>query len=187
MQCCPSARTFLAVGVMLAGAAAAIGWAESESPKRDFTNQTIDIGMVVGDVEKSVDFYKNAIGFTELDGFDVPAEFAGDVGLTKNLPFHVHVLVLGDEKNATKLKLIQFADAPAKKIDNSFIHSSQGVRYLTIWVADTAAALDRAKQAGAVPLAKGLTTLPPAFPQDMGLACVKDPDGNIIELVGPKE
>jgi lactoylglutathione lyase len=186
MPCCAFARKLTLVVVSLAALIVVVGGAESETPKSDFTRQTIDLGMVVGDIDKSLDFYKNVIGFQELEGFDVPGEFAGDVGLTKGLPFHVHVLVLGDEESATKLKLIEFPDAGAKKLDNAYIHSSQGVRYLTIWVADTAAALDRAKQAGAVPLAKGLSTLPPAFPQDLGLACVKDPDGNIVELVGPK-
>ena len=45
-----------------------------------FTRTTIDLGMVVTDVEKSVAFYTDVIGFTDLPGFDVPATLATDAG-----------------------------------------------------------------------------------------------------------
>ena len=164
----------------------AIGWAAEDKKESAFTSGTIDLGVVAADAKKSVEFYKNVVGLTELEAFDVPAEFSADVGLTDKQNFHVHVLVANDDKTATKLKIMQFDKAPGKKIDNGFIHSSLGYRYLTIWVADLKAAVARAKAAGHSPLAKGMQTLPAGFPQDVGLACFKDPDGNIVELVGPK-
>ena len=52
--------------------------------------------------------------------------------------------------------------------------------YLTIFVSDTTASVERAKKAGAVIVKK---------PYQLGgnnyLTLVKDPDGNIIEFVGP--
>ena len=36
-----------------------------------FPRATIDLGTVVGDLERSVRFYREAIGFRELKGFDV--------------------------------------------------------------------------------------------------------------------
>lgn len=34
----------------------------------NFSRQTIDLGMVVSDIEKSVSFYKQVVGFEEIDG-----------------------------------------------------------------------------------------------------------------------
>jgi len=148
----------------------------------EFARTTIDVGIVVSDVEKVAAFYKNALGFTEVPGFDVSAEMGGGSGLTDDQPFHVRVFVLGDEPTATKIKLMEFPQAPGKKVDNQFIHSSRGFSYLTVWVSDMTASVERAKKAGAVPVKE---------PYHLGgnnyLTLVKDPDGNIIELVGPKK
>ena len=153
-----------------------------EESKDEFARTTIDVGIVVSDVEKAAEFYKNALGFTEVPGFDVSAEMGAGSGLTDYQPFHVRVFVLGEEPTATKIKLMEFAQAPGKKVDNQFINSSYGFSYLTIWVSDTTAAVERAKKAGAVPVKE---------PYDLGgnnyLTLLKDPDGNFIEFVGPKK
>lgn len=127
------------------------GYAATEGSKSNFARTTIDVGIVVSDVEKAAKFYKEALGFTEVQGFDVSAETGGGSGLTDNKPFHVRVFVLADEPTATKIKLMDFPNAPGKKIDNHFIHSSFGFRYLTIFVLDTKAAVARAKKAGIQP------------------------------------
>lgn len=151
----------------------------------NFSSTTIDLGTVVSDLEKSVKWYKDVVGFGELDGFDVPAGFATDVGLTNKLPFHVHVLTLGEGETATKLKLMQFKDNPGARVDNSTIHASYGFRYLTIFVKDLNKSVARADMHGAKPIAKGVQPLPAGFPEGVGLAIYRDPDGNLVELVGP--
>ena len=166
----------LIVSLLLAGHAA------TGVAKSDFSRTTIDLGIGVSDVEKAAQFYKNALGFTEVSGFDVSAEMAGDSGLTDYKPFHVRVFVLGEEPTATKVKLMQFPDAPGKKVDNRFISSSLGFSYLTIFVSDTTAAVERAKKAGVVPVKQ-----PYRLGGNMYLTLLKDPDGNIVELVGPKK
>ena len=154
----------------------------TDKPKSEFTRTTIDLGIVVNDVEKSAQFYKNALGFTEVPGFNVSRKMAGDSGLVDYHAFQVRVFVLGDEPSATKIKIMEFPDAPGKKVDNKFINSSLGFSYLTIFVSDTTAAVERAKKAGVSPVKK---------PYQLGgnsyLTLLKDPDGNIIELVGPKK
>ncbi len=145
-----------------------------------FARTTIDVGIVVSNVQKSAEFYTKALGFTEVPGFDVSAEMGGGSGLTDNHPFKVRVFVLGDEPTVTKIKLMEFPQAPGKKVDNQFIHSSLGYSYLTIFVSDMTASVARAKKAGAVIVKK---------PYHLGgnnyLTLLKDPDGNIIEFVGP--
>lgn len=156
-------------------------------PKAEFARSTVDFGIVVSDLEKSLDFYKNALGLQERDAFAVTAEMGADSGLSDNLPFKVYPLVLENESTATNVKLMQFKGTPAKKTDNSFIHSSLGVSYLTIYVTDTTAALERAKAYGVEPIAKGPMALPEGFPKGIYLTLLRDPDGNLIELVGPKK
>ncbi len=51
---------------------------------------------------------------------------------------------------------------------------------------DTNVAMERLKKAGVKPLAKGPVALPKPLPQGVYLTVVRDPDGNIVELVGPK-
>ena len=155
-------------------------------PTSDFTNTTVDFGIVVSDTEKAAEFYTKGLGLTELPGFDVPADMGGGAGLSDYKPFHVRVMVTADEPNATKVKLMQFPDAPGAKTKNDFIHTSLGVSYLTVWVADIDTAVERARAAGARPLAKGPILLPESLAKGIYLALVRDPDGNMIELAGPK-
>ncbi len=160
--------------------------AAAAEPSGSFARTTIDWGVVVSDVARSVKFYTEAIGFAEAPGFSVPADFCADAGLTDKRALDIHVLVLGQGDSATKLKLMQVPGANAKKSDNAFIHSQLGYRYLTVFVTDTAAALARLKKAGVAPLAKGPVPLPAGLPENTTLTVVRDPDGNLVELVGPK-
>ena len=58
----------------------------------NFSSQTIDLGVVVTDIDKSLEFYKNVVGFTGKDGFEVRGDFPKKVGLTDGTPLKIHVL-----------------------------------------------------------------------------------------------
>lgn len=150
-----------------------------------FPKTTIDIGMVVSDLDASVAFYTKGIGFQQAEGFQVDSGLAKAAGLTDNKPLDVQVLVLGNDKAATKLKLMQIAGTSPRTGDTAFIHSHTGFRYITIIVADMSLLLSRLKKLGVEPLAKSPVTLPKNLVPGMSLTCVKDPDGNIVELIGP--
>ena len=152
-----------------------------------FSSARVDFGIVVNDIAKAAAFY-TAIGFKEVDGFDVPAEMGDKSGLTAaNKPFAIRIFQLGDGEDATNVKIMQFAGTTSQQPDNAYIHSALGIRYLTLYVDDMDAAIARARKAGAAPLAQGPYKLPAGFPDGIWLTCVKDPDGNIIEFVGPKK
>lgn len=156
--------------------------AKQNSPKAEFARTTIDLGLIVSDIDKAAKFYTEAIGFTEASGFDVPAQMAGDTGLTDNLPFKVRVFALGKEPTATNLKIMTIPNAGSKKVDNQYIGSSLGFRYLTITVADLTKTMERLKQHGVAPVKE-----PYRLGGNNYLILVKDPDGNIIELIGPRQ
>ena len=152
----------------------------------DFPRTTIDLGCVVSDLEKSVRFYTEGIGFKEVKGFQLSADFATDAGLTNAKPLNVRVLVLGEGDAATKLKLMQVEGTAPRPGDNEFVHSHTGFRYLTIVVADTDAALARLAKLGVKPITKSPLRIPESIAKGMSLTCVRDPDGNLVELLGPQ-
>jgi len=166
--------------------AASAGEAPVTPSKNNFSRTTIDIGIVVADVVKSAAFYQKALGFTEVDGFHVSAEIGGGAGLSDNRPFDVRVMVLGKAPAATRVKLMQFPGARGEKPANDFIHTTLGFSYVTVWVTDIDSAVSRARRFGTKPVAKGPIPLPPRGGQRLYLAVVRDPDGNMVELVGPK-
>ena len=165
-------------------ALACIGAPGGDSP---YASTTIDIGVVVSDLDRSLAFYRDALGFVSADppSFDVSGAMGKRAGLTDNLPFRVMVLVLPGEPSGTKLKLMTFPALPPAK-GGAYIHSAVGVRYLTLSVRDIDASVARARKAGAQVLAEGPTAIDPSIAPGISIALVRDPDGNFVELVGPK-
>ncbi len=149
----------------------------------EFSSKTIQIGMIVSDMEQSLHFYKEIIGMVQVEQarFDVDADFGRRAGLTDNLPLHVEVLKLGLGRDATQLKLISFGSR-AKKQENRFIHDQTGVQYLTFNVVNLAPIVERIK-ANQIPLL-GET---PIELGEQGFVVVQDPDGTFVELIGPME
>jgi lactoylglutathione lyase len=161
--------------------------AAEEKADNAFSSKTIDLGVCVSDVDKAAKFYTEAVGFKEVKPFAVPGDFCADAGLTNGKPLNIRVFVLGDGDTATKIKLMSVPGVSTKKNDNEFVHSEQGFRYLTIFVNDMNAALERLKKAGVAPLGKAPVALPKGLPEGVFLTVVRDPDGNLVELVGPKK
>jgi catechol 2,3-dioxygenase-like lactoylglutathione lyase family enzyme len=153
---------------------------QNAAPKGEFARTTIDIGVVVSDVEKATAFYTKALGCTPAGSFDVSAQMATDTGLTDSKPFQVRVFTLGGGPTATQLKVMQIPGA--RKVDNQYISSSLGIRYLTVFVANLTSTLERLKQNGVAPVKEPYRL----GGGDTWLALVKDPDGNIVELLGPR-
>lgn len=158
---------------------------DSDEAKSEFLKPTIDLGCVVSDIDASVKFYTEAIGFKEAGSFDVSPEFAADSGLTDNKKLEVKILTLGTGDGATGLKLMQI-EGKSTKAKNDYINTTLGYSYITIMVSSTDDAVARLAKAGVKPIAKGPVTLPDTLDPSLALTIVRDPDGNLIELVGPK-
>ena len=159
---------------------------EKDKPAGPFAQQTIDLGLVVSDSERSIAFYKEVVGFQDAGNFLVGDEFAKKVGLTDGAPLDIYVLSLGEEKTATKLKIMEVkSQKPVKTLKQRHIHTQTGFSYITIFVTDVDAVLERAKKAGVKPYAQSPQRLPEGLPQDVCLLMLKDPDGNFVEIVGP--
>lgn len=174
-------RILIAAAVLSIAGLLVVAGAQPQGGTAEFSRTTIDLGVVVSDVQKAAKFYTEAIGFQQVGSFDVAGQMAGDTGLTDNRPFQVRVFALGNEPAATKLKIMEVPGAGSKKVDNQYISSSLGFSYLTIMVSDLDKTMARLERNGVAPV---------KAPYQLGgnnyLILIKDPDGNIIELIGPK-
>ena len=182
--------SFRALLLILATLTSTVGFlpsAPARAADEDFARTTIDLGVVVSDLNKSVAFYTQAVGCKEVPGFQVTGQFTADAGLTDNHPVSVRVLVLGDGPTATRLKLMELPAAAPKRGDNKFIHSEFGFRYLTISVNDMTSAVARLEKAGVKPLAKCPLALPQSLSAEAFITVFRDPDGNFVEFVGPRK
>ena len=148
-----------------------------------FSNGIIDLGLVVRNLDRSAKFYAEVVGLQEIKGFKAPGKVAADFGLTDNqdVTARVFVATKAPGKPSSKLKMMAFPEAQGEVPDQEFIHSTLGVSYLTLFVGDMSAAMERLAKAGVKPLGK--------TPAPIGggnlLTVFRDPDGNFIELIGP--
>lgn len=154
---------------------------EQKKDSGEFSRLTIDLGVVVSDIDAAIEFYTEVVGFQETGGFGVEADFAKYAGLTDGKSLDIKVLKLGNGPGATSLKLME-VEGESAKADHSYIESTLGVSYLTITVQSMDRAMERIRKAGIEPVANGPATIPGT---KMDLTIIRDPDGNMIELVGP--
>jgi len=130
------------------------------------------IGVRVSDLDASTTFYK-ALGFTEVKRLTVPDQVAeGLLGLTPPIGFEAVYLRNG----AVVLQLLTFSGYPAPQEPERGMVGA-GLTHLSIAVADIAAAQEAVVAAG------GKVVADPGG----GFACmVRDPDGQLIELVNER-
>lgn len=130
------------------------------------------IGVRVRDLDASRIFYQ-ALGFTEVKRLTVPDQVAeGLLGLTPPIGFEAVYLRNG----GVVLQLLTFSGYPApEEAERGMVGA--GLTHLSIAVADLAAAQAAVEDAG------GKVVADPGG----GFACmVRDPDGQLIELVNER-
>lgn len=78
----------------------------------EYSYNTIHIGVVVIDLEKSMDFYTNIMGIVKTGTIDLNDDFVKRSGLKKGSAFSIEVLKLEDTPSATQWKLMSFGYKP---------------------------------------------------------------------------
>jgi len=146
----------------------------------EFAGNQIGVGLVAKDIDKSLDFYLNVIGMKKVGEFEVAAEFAKSSGLSNGVPFHVDVLKLEDSPDANQWKIMSFNKEAAHPMPK-FIQDDTGVQYITIMVNSLEPFLQRIKKHKV----KLLGDTPVPLGEENHFVLVQDPDGTIIELIGP--
>ena len=146
----------------------------------EFSSGLIGVGVVTKNLEKSLDFYLNVIGMTMVGEFDVDGDFGKISGLTDGLAFHVDILKLQDSPEANQWKLMSFKKEGSHPM-STYIHDDTGPQYITISVNSLEPILQRIKKHNI----KLLGETPVALGETDHFVLVQDPDGTIIELIGP--
>ena len=148
----------------------------------EFPTGTIQIGVIVQDLEKSIDFYTNVVGMTKTGGFSIDEAFGKKSGLTGGEPFDVTVLKLKDNPDAAEWKLMSFGKDPAHPPQKN-IQDDIGMQYITIFVKSMRPFIERLEKHNVTLLEET-----PTFLEDgRQFVFFQDPDGNFIELIGPAE
>jgi catechol 2,3-dioxygenase-like lactoylglutathione lyase family enzyme len=126
------------------------------------TKDSIDLGIVVKDVEPALAFYRDLLGFEPVGDSDMPG------GL------HMWRLTCG----TSTIKLITTGRDPKAEAPRGGIAGATGYRYWTISVSNLEEITAKCEAAGhkvAVPV----TTLRPGA----RISIVEDPDGNWVEFL----
>jgi catechol 2,3-dioxygenase-like lactoylglutathione lyase family enzyme len=167
---------FLTLAVLLAGTA---GIVAPDARAQAIDRPVIDVGVVVTDLDRSLQFYQDVLGMTTSRSFDLDADFGERSGLTDAQSVRIEALKLADSPDATEWKLMSFGNetTPAK----SHIHDDIGMQYITIRVNDLTPYLERLR-AHDVEL---LGETPIALDDTNHFVLIQDPDGTFIELIGP--
>ncbi|HEV3226630.1 MAG TPA: VOC family protein [Acidimicrobiales bacterium] len=125
------------------------------------TKDSIDLGIVTNEPEKSLAFYRDLLGFTDLGQTPMPG------GTMQRLGCGSSVIKLVTTKKPT-------GPAPG-----GGIQGAQGYRYWTISVSNLAELVAQCEGAG-VKVVVPITELAPG----VVIAIVEDPDGNWVEFLG---
>ena len=153
----------------------------AQESSSEFTRSAISVGVLVQDMDKSLEFYTQVVGMTQVREFSIDVEKAKRMGLTNGKAFDVKVLKLENVVNATEWKLVTFGKKTNFK-KQKFIEDVNGIRYATIFVKSMQPLLERIKKYGVKTYGKSPTMLD----ESRQFVLLKDPDGNFIEFIGPK-
>jgi lactoylglutathione lyase len=118
------------------------------------------VGIVVHDLDRSIDFYTNILGLQEAQRLDVPHMSLFEV-----------ILTFPGSRGAA-IVLMQFSD------DTDRSYKDDGGK-IVLQVGDCAGVAEAARAAG-----YEITREPAESPGFGMIAMVKDPDGRIVELMG---
>jgi catechol 2,3-dioxygenase-like lactoylglutathione lyase family enzyme len=160
------------------------------SQVKEFESNAIKIGLVVSDLQATLDFYINIIGMSKVREFDVDSATAYKFGLTNGIPFHVVGLKTNNTPDATELKIVSFGKSPNHK-KPPYLQGT-GIQFLTISVKSIDQFVKKLKAnniklLGETPTVIKLQNLTPA-PAPSGdvkhLVLIQDPNGIFIEIIG---
>lgn len=146
----------------------------------NFTSKVIGVGVVVADLERSLDFYVNGIGMVKTGSFTINEDFGKRSGLTNGVPVEVTILKLENSPEATDWKLMSFGKKSAH-VKSTHIQDDTGMQYITINVKALQPIIDRLTKMK-VPF---LGSTPTPLNAKSHFVFVQDPDGTFIELIGP--
>jgi catechol 2,3-dioxygenase-like lactoylglutathione lyase family enzyme len=137
-------------------------------------------GLVVSDLERSLQLYRDTLGFEVVRTNDTDSEFFGRL---LNVPgAHLLIAFLQPPGGGHLIELIQYASPAGDKME--WQSNSVGAAHLAIEVDDLDAALPRLREKG-VSVPGEVMTVAEGQRAGVKVAYARDPDGIFLELFGP--
>jgi len=128
----------------------------------ELTKDSIDLGIVVRDIDKALHFYRDVLGFEHIGDGPMPGGA------------HMHRLMCG----SSMIKLVVFSPTPEAANPPGGLHKATGYRYWTISVSNLGDIVS-ACEADGVKVKIPSTEIRPG----VSIAMVEDPDGNWVEFL----
>jgi catechol 2,3-dioxygenase-like lactoylglutathione lyase family enzyme len=133
------------------------------------------VGIGVSDLQRSLCFYRDLLGFTWEHELDVEGEPTDTLLRLRGTKLHAEYLT----RDGVRIELLHFASPPAPPRPERPMNQ-HGLTHLSFRVTDMDAVLDALRAAGERVLEETVIR----FPEWQSAACmILDPDGQLIELV----
>lgn len=134
------------------------------------------VGICVADLDRSLAFYRDALGFTEVGRLDV----AGDAPETLLALADVDLEAIFLERDGVRIELLHYRSPAHRGTGDPRPMNALGLTHLSLRVDDLAAAITALEAAGARVLHTTRTWNPELA---SGAVFALDPDGTRIELI----
>lgn len=134
------------------------------------------VGLCVSDLDRSLHFYCDGLGFERSDGYDLDSTASPGLDAALEVPgravLRSQMIVL----EGLTVELLHYT-SPASEGRPSARRNQAGLTHLSFWVDDLDSAAERLEKCGG--------TLLPSTRQSLGveLVFVADPDGTRVELM----
>lgn len=134
------------------------------------------IALSVADVRRAQRWYRDVLGLEAAGGTNL---FAGPLAsMVQGVPRSASTCWwLVDRQDLFQVELFEFRSPLVRRLPRDWRPCDIGYTTVSFWVADFEAALERAAAAGAAPLSD------PVGEPGARRACVRDPDGVLVELM----
>ncbi len=133
------------------------------------------VGIGVSNLERSLRFYRDLLGFTWEHELDVEGEPTDTLLRLRGTKLHAEYLT----RDGVRIELLHFASPPAPPRPERPMNQ-YGLTHLSFRVTDMDAVLDALRAAGERVMEETVIR----FPEWQSAACmILDPDGQLIELV----
>jgi catechol 2,3-dioxygenase-like lactoylglutathione lyase family enzyme len=134
------------------------------------------VGICVSDIDRSIRFYRDALGFSYVSDLEVAGEPSDTLLRLKDVALKAVYL----ERDGFRVELLYYASPARKPAPRARAMNDLGFTHLSFRVSDFEATLAALRAAGATVLEETIVRVPGGDPL---AAFFTDPDGVLIELV----
>ena len=141
------------------------------------------INLVVSDLERSVDFYTNVLGFRETQRAELEGEWIETIIGLETVKASVAYVV--SPAGQPRLELLQYHSPIGDGFQANSIPNTLGLRHLALSVDNIDSAVQRLREAGTELLSRPVVVPTDVIQHSTGqkiLCYFHDPDGGLLEL-----